>query len=237
MNLLLFRPEQREDTGQLRIDGRQHRHLLAYLNAEPGDTIKVGEIGGQIGRATVLQITASEALLEVTLERAPPAAVDITLILALPRPKMLKRIFQTAASLGIKTIHLVNSYRVEKSYWQTPWLAPGSIEEQLILGLEQSCDTVLPQVHLHKRFKPFVEDQLPKLIENTTPLVAHPYTDTPCPTAKTGPVSLAIGPEGGFIPYEVDKLEQVGFQTVSLGPRILRVETAIPVLVSRLTAC
>src|SRR5690606_5939828 len=141
---------------------------------------------------------------------------------------------QTVASLGVKEIHLINSYRVEKSFWQTPWLAPEAVREQLLLGLEQCCDTLVPRVYLHKRFKPFVEDELPDIARETRALVAHPYTETPCPWNLREPVTLAIGPEGGFIPYEVEKLVACGFTPVTLGQRILRVETAIPVLVARL---
>jgi RsmE family RNA methyltransferase len=158
----------------------------------------------------------------------------LTLVLGLPRPKMLKRIFQTIATLGIKDLYLVNSYCVEKSYWQTPFLHEDAIREHLILGLEQGCDTHLPRVHLKKRFKPFVEDELPTIIQGTHALVAHPYSATPCPRMQQGPISLAVGPEGGFIAYEIALLETAGFTSVTLGERILRVETAIPFLVSRL---
>jgi RsmE family RNA methyltransferase len=141
--------------------------------------------------------------------------------MALPRPKMLKRCIETIATLGVKELWLINSYRVDKSYWSTPLLHPERLHEHLLLGLEQSGDTRLPRVEVRKRFKPFVEDELPTLAHNTRALVAHPYNAAPCP-------------EGGFIAYEVEKLEQAGLQAIHLGPRILRVETAVPVLLSRL---
>jgi 16S rRNA (uracil1498-N3)-methyltransferase len=112
-------------------------------------------------------------------------------------------------------------------------LQPDKLHEQLLLGLEQTCDTMLPEVHLRPRFKPFVEDELPSIVTGTTALVAHPVADSPFPASIPGPTTLAIGPEGGFIPYEVEKFQECGFASVSLGERILRVETAVPVLLSR----
>ena len=72
----------------------------------------------------------------------------LALLLALPRPKMLKRVLQSVTSLGVKQLYLLNSYRVEKSYWGSPLLQADKLQEQLLLGLEQACDTILPQVHL-----------------------------------------------------------------------------------------
>jgi RsmE family RNA methyltransferase len=234
VNLLLFDANQRNDDGTLTISGRQHLHLQQTLRAKPGDTLRVGAIDGLLGSATVLQMDNQAARLEVVLDRQPPPPLPLTMVLALPRPKMMRRILQTTASLGVKTLHLINSYRVDKSFWGTPWLAADAIREQLWLGLEQAADTVFPQVHLHQLFKPFVEDQLPALAADTLALVAHPYGDQPCPAGIHQATTLAIGPEGGFIPYEIDKLRECGFAPVTLGPRILRVETAIPVLVARL---
>ncbi len=93
---------------------------------------------------------------------------------------------------------------------------------------------MLPEVSLHKRFKPFVEEQLPEIVFGSQALVAHPAAGTRVPGGVDEKITLVIGPEGGFIPYEIEKLAAAGCTPVSLGPRILRVETAIPVLLSRL---
>ena len=144
------------------------------------------------------------------------------------------RVLQTVSSMGLPRLGLLNSYRVEKSFWQTPFLEPAAIHEQLILGLEQARDTVLPEVIIEKRFKPFIEDQLPALAAGTLGLVGHPGDYPACPRAVEQAVTLAIGPEGGWIPYEVEKLQEAGLQPVQLGSRILRVETAVTALLARL---
>jgi RsmE family RNA methyltransferase len=136
--------------------------------------------------------------------------------------------------MGVARLILINSYRVEKSFWQTPLLAEPAIREQLILGLEQARDSVLPEIAIEKRFKPFVEDRLPGLAAGTLGLTGHPGDFPPCPRAVQQPVTLAIGPEGGWIPYEVELLRTAGLQPVQLGERILRVETAVPALIARL---
>jgi RsmE family RNA methyltransferase len=143
-------------------------------------------------------------------------------------------VFQTVATMGVPKLILVNSYRVEKSFWQTPFLEPEAIREQLILGLEQTRDTILPEVIIEKRFKPFVEDRLPAIAQGTLGLVGHPGPFPPCPRGLDQPVTLAIGPEGGWIPYEIDLLGKAGLTPVQLGERILRVETAVTALLARL---
>ena len=199
-----------------------------------GDTLRVGRIGGLMGQAVVLRLEGHEAELSVSFDQPPPSKLPLTLVLALPRPKMLRRVFQTVATMGVPKLILVNSYRVEKSFWQTPFLEPEAIREQLILGLEQTRDTVLPEVIIEKRFKPFVEDRLPAIAQGTLGLVGHPGPYPPCPRGLNEPVTLAIGPEGGWIPYEIDLLGKAGLNPVQLGERILRVETAVTALLARL---
>ena len=234
MNLLLLNSDDFIAENRVRITDRRLQHLKTVNKASAGQTLRAGLLGGLQGQATLLSINQDAAELQVNLVSLPPAKLPITLLLALPRPKMLRRTLQTIASMGVEKLVLINSYRVEKSFWQTPFLQPDALHEQLILGLEQARDTVLPEVILAKRFKPFVEDKLPAMAANTRSLIAHPGDYPECPRALSEPVTLAIGPEGGWIPYEVELLSKAGLNPVQMGERILRVETAVPALLARL---
>lgn len=234
MNLLLLEEQDFTDGTHALLSGRRLRHMLEIQQLIAGDQLRVGLIGGMMGQARVLSISESQAELSVTLDTAPPPKLPLTLLLAMPRPKMFRRIVQHCATLGVPRIILLNSYRVEKSFWQTPFLEPATLRENLLLGLEQARDTVLPEVLIEKRFKPFVEDRLPGMTSGTRAFLAHPGDYPACPRALTSPATLAIGPEGGWIPYEVEKLIEAGFAPVQIGSRILRVETAVTALISRL---
>ena len=234
MNLILLEPEDFLPDGRAALGGRRMKHVLEVQQAEPGQTLRVGKVNDLMGEGLLLAREPDRLLFEVSLNEPPPPRLPVTLLLALPRPKMLKRILQTVATLGVQRLVLLNSYRVEKSFWDSPFLRPDAIREELVLGLEQGRDTVLPEVWLEKRFKPFVEDRLAGLCAGSRCLVAHPGGEGACPVAVNAPLTLAIGPEGGFIPYEVDSLVRQGFEPVHLGPRILRVETAVTALLSRL---
>ena len=234
MNLLLLEDADFVAADRAVLRGRRLKHLHEVHGAESGDSLRVGRLGGLMGRGTLLALDEQHAELHVELDQPPPAKLPLTLLLALPRPKMLKRVLQTVAAMGVPRLVLLNSYRVEKSFWQTPFLEPEAIREQLLLGLEQARDTVLPEVSIEKRFKPFVEDRLPAISADTLGLVGHPGDYPACPRAVSKPVTLAIGPEGGWIPYEVEKLQEAGLAPVQLGERILRVETAVPALLARL---
>ena len=231
MNLILLSPDDFiKPKTRVRLDDRRYIHIRDIHRAKTGDELSVGLIDGRMGTGKIVSLTGNAIEMDISLNRQPPAPFPVTLILALPRPNILKRTLQSAGAMGVKKIFLIHSNRVEKSFWLSPVLQPEKIREQLILGLEQGRDTVLPDVQLRKKFKPFLEDELPELIRGTRALVAHPEADNGCPRALNEPVTLMIGPEGGFIPYEIEKLAEMGFISVHLGNRILRVDTAVPAL-------
>jgi RsmE family RNA methyltransferase len=225
VNLILLFEEDFVAPDRVRLSGRRREHVLAAGR----DEFVVGVAGGKIGRGRVIN---DEVEMQVLLDRDPPPPLDITIILALPRPKVLNRVVAAAASMGVKRLYLINAWRVEKSYWKSPRLAEDNLRLQAILGLEQARDTILPKVELRRLFRPFVEDELPSLASGRM-LVAHPYAAAACPPVLDPPLTLAVGPEGGFIEQELDSLTRIGFEPVTLGPRILRVETAIPALLGR----
>lgn len=237
MNLILLYDQDFIGINRVRLHGRRLEHARKVLNVTRGKTLLVGLLGGRTGSGTVLAVNDQELLLEVLLADEPPAALPVTVILAMPRPKVFKRVLQGITAMGVKHVILLNTWRVDKSYWQSPALEPSALQEQLLLGLEQARDTILPRVDLQPRFKPFVEDSLPAIAAGTCALVAHPGSSKACPVNVAQAVTLAIGPEGGFTTYEIEKLATAGLSAIHLGNRPLRVETAVPALIGRLLHC
>ena len=201
MNLLLFTAADRLDDRHIRVTDRRLRHLQQVLGATAGDELRVGELAGLTGTGRIVDIGNQQATLSVDLNEAPPAKLPLCLVVALPRPKMLRRIIRSVAELGVAQLHLIHSYRVEKSYWQTPALQGDAVHDYLLQGLEQARDTVLPTVSCHRRFKPFVEDTLPALARGRQALLAHPRYHPPCPRRQQQDTLLDVGQEGGSNPY------------------------------------
>lgn len=236
MNVILF--ESSEIDGCLvQLEGRRADHIVKVLRACIGDMIKIGIINGKIGHGTIKEINCLRSCVVTVkidrLEEVPPET-KIDILLALPRPIMLKRILSHVAALGVGRVHLVNSQRVEKSFWDASLLVEQRWREHFLTGLEQAVDTMMPSLTMHRGFKPFVELELPALASRYQQLLlAHPAAGRSLPDVFTrggGRVLLAVGPEGGWSEYEVDSLIQAGFTPFSIGPRILRVETAVTVL-------
>lgn len=236
MNCLLLESEEiASGLGCVRISGRRRRHAEEILRASPGDTLRVGLVDGPLGSASILRLDPEVLELRVRLGDPPPPKRAITLVLALPRPPVFRRLLSTIASLGIGRLLVVGTARTEGSFWQSRVLTPESMRERLMLGLEQARDTMLPAVTLHRYFEPLVAEVLPSLLEHSRGLLAHPAAEAPCPHAIAEPVTLFVGPEGGLLEHEVDRLVGIGFEAVQLGERVLRVEPVIPLLVGRLS--
>ncbi len=243
MNIILLdRTEIQEDNTTL-LQGERAEHLVKVLRAETGDWVRVGEVGGFLGQGQILFLQKKypfTAKLHIELTSAPPAIPKIDLILALPRPIMLQRIFTQATALGIGRFFLIHSRRVEKSFWESSILGQQEYQRYLRKGLEQAAvDTRLPEVYQYRRFKPFIEDTFtPLAAEYQHRIIAHPQGQgmrTIGLSESSGRIIFAIGPEGGWVDYEVEKFHQQGFVSCTIGERILKVDTAVTALHSQIT--
>lgn len=232
--MILLHPEDFIQADRVVLAGRRALHVREVHRAEVGESLRVGVLNGKMGAGIIRESAPDRIVLDVDLVEDPPRSLPVTLLLAMPRPKGFRRIIQGVTSMGVKRIALFGAFRVEKSYWKSPWLAPEALREQLVLGLEQARDTLLPEITIHPLFKPFAEDVVPVISAGSQRLVAHPGDGGICPAAVAEPVTLAIGPEGGFTDYEVSLLTGQGFEPVTLGPRILRSEQAAPAFLGRL---
>jgi len=238
VNLLLLEADQLRGT-RARLSASQTRHARDVLRVVPGQELRVGMLDGPRGLGRVLQV--EDALeLECTFEPQPPPVPDVDLLLALPRPKVMRRLWAQLAALGVGRIILTNAARVERNYFDTHVLDPAFYRPLLIEGLQQAQDTHLPRVSIHRRFRPLVEDELDAQSRADGRLVAHP-AENATPIAGAWPhgttrVLLAVGPEGGWDDFELRLLGDRGFRPVSLGARTLRTDTACVALLAALRA-
>ena len=238
MNLILLRPEEIHNKRVTLTDHRAE-HILSVLKSAPGDSLKTGIVNGPVGRSRVVDVSANSVVLEITVEGDTPPRPQTDLILALPRPIMLKRILSQATALGVARIFLIKANRVEKSFFNASLLKNNAWNAHLELGLEQSVDTLLPKISVHNRFRPFVEDFLPEITKDyPRRLVAHPEAQKKLADIVTLPLTdrvlLAIGPEGGWVDFEINTFEKQGFQAFAMGPRILKVDTAVSALLAQI---
>lgn len=242
MNLIILTDSNRQADGRYRLRGRRAIHILDVLRCGPGDNIDVGLLDGPKGTALIETVRGGTLILDCTFnEDRPDQRTAIDLICALPRPQILKRILETAATMGVRRLHIINSRRVEKCYFSASVMQAAAIRRHLITGLSQGRRTHLPQVSVHKRFKVFFNDTLDSL-ENceehkARKMLPDPDSDNYL-TATDGEfvprVLLAIGPEGGWLDHEVEMMVEKGFTRFRLGPWPLRVDAAVIAAISQL---
>ena len=232
MNLILLEPAELQPDGSASLTGRRARHVREVLHAAEGEKIRVGVVDGAMGTATILE-DAKQLRLQCALTGQAPTAPRVDLLLAMPRPKVMNRLWPVLASLGVGRILISNAWKTERNYFDTHVLEPEHVREGLIEGLQQARDTRLPQVSVHKQFKKLVEDKLDAFGPYAARLVAHPGAASSLSLGglpKDARVLLAVGPEGGWTEYELQLLGDHGFKSVSWGPRALRTDTACVVL-------
>jgi RsmE family RNA methyltransferase len=235
VNLLLVEPGEVGGDGTILLGDRRAEHLRKFLGVTVGSTVKAGIIAGRTGSAEVLADDGTTIALRLTLTGPTSTPLPVSLVLAVPRPKVLTRVIETAAAFGVKRIDLTNSWRVEKAYLSSPRLSAEALGYAVRFGAEQGATTHLPPVELHERLMGLLDARWAvPTAQPATKLIAHPDAP-PIEQAKlTWPLVLALGPEGGWIQRELDTFVERGFTPVSIGAPILRVEAALAAVLGQL---
>ena len=231
MNQIIIHPEELDAGQRVVLTDRRAEHVLRVLGAKPGDTVKIGLLGGLRGYGEICYVGEGKVSLQCRFDVPALVRTGITLVVALPRPKVVRRLFAPLAACGVETVIFTNASKVERVYFDTHWLQPAHYGPLCLEGLEQSGETHLPEVRIAKRLKPLVEDELSHWEGSKYAL--HPG-GAACPALAIRPrwpVLLAIGPEGGWIDYEIDLFRAHGFTCVTLGERVLRSDVAIYTMV------
>jgi 16S rRNA (uracil1498-N3)-methyltransferase len=236
MNLILLEPHEIGADGRAVLRDGRAAHLRDVLKAAPGQTVRVGVLDGPRGKAVVEKTDSAEVVLKCALEPDTPTRPRVDLLLALPRPKVMRRLWAQLAAMGVGRIILTNAYKVERVYFDTHWLGPETYRPLLIEGLQQAQDTRLPEVTIHRQLKVLVEDELDALCPAGLRLLADPGATqrigdlaVPDPSSR---ILLAVGPEGGWTDYERKLLQDHGFRAASMGTRTLRSDTACVALLA-----
>lgn len=131
-------------------DDRRVGHVRNVIRAQVGDSLKVGEVDGLIGTATVTVLAHDRVVLDVRLTQPPPPPSPVTLVLALPEKTTFAHVLHQVTVLGVKRVYIVGAAAVPGSWWGSHVLRRDSIREMLTLGLEQTIDTLMPEVHLRQ---------------------------------------------------------------------------------------
>lgn len=236
MNRLILEPPDFISEDLVLVQGARALHLLGVCKLKPGDSVKLGLLNGPSGDGKVLESSAGSLKIRYIQKQANAASVqgEVCVMIALPRPQMLKKILQKAATFGVKKLVLFRSERVEKSYFASPVLNSEEIKKNLILGLEQGGSTLLPEVlvlRLPQEFSQWRTEQnfhskfLLSLNAEST-ILDHPVKGL-------NNASFLIGPEGGFIPEEEEKFIREGFVPIRVSDSILRVESAFDFILAQ----
>lgn len=241
MNLIILHPDELDAEGRCVLTDGRAFHIKTVLKTEAKGTLRIGLLNGPLGTGLVEQVDRNAVVMKCTFEEDVPPKPSIDLMLAMPRPKVMKRLWAQLAALGVGRIVLLRADKVERYYFDSHVLKPEFYTKLLIEGLQQARCTHLPEVLIRSRFKPFVEDELDALFPCHLKLLADPSGEKRLdgfflPEERCDRTLLAIGPEGGWTTYEIKQLEDHGFQLFGVGRRILRTDTAAVAMLSMLSA-
>jgi len=207
--------------GPVELAGPEAHHLAAVCRVRPGDAVCLFNGDGREYPARVVEAGRRRVALEVTAVESPAREVGHRLEAAAPLPKgdRAQFLLEKLTELGATAFTPLQTARSVVHPRDTKL---DKLQRHVIEASKQCGRNVLLEVRPLTDWKTFCESPaLP-----AARLIAHPSAEFGTRSAERGDVVFAVGPEGGYTEEEVEQAVAAGWRTVSLGPRILRVETA-----------
>ncbi|MEX0326077.1 MAG: 16S rRNA (uracil(1498)-N(3))-methyltransferase [Puniceicoccaceae bacterium] len=234
MNRILF--ESQDSQCELAASDPRLEHVRGVLRMKVGDAFDVGVVNGPVGKATIRELGPERMQLSMEWGERPPLPPDIHLLVGMCRPATARKILATAPTLGVRSISFASCGRSDPAYAKSRLWKSGEWRSVLLEGVEQAFDTYLPAVEVADS----IGNGLASLPVAATRLALDvyegvgPLSGAACSPGQ--PVCLAIGPERGWNKHDREALRGAGFELVSLGERVLRVETAVTAALTLLLA-
>ncbi|MCW5211545.1 16S rRNA (uracil(1498)-N(3))-methyltransferase [Desulfobulbus sp. TB] len=212
--------------GQILIIGPEAHHIRSVLRMQVGDSAELYDGKGTVVSAQISRISAKEAAFQVlSRQNQAESGVPLTLIQAVLKGKKMDLLIQKATELGVHTFQPVITQYCEKSGQARQQVKQLERWQRIMLEACKQCRRPIPMQIFPPT--PLQELSFPEKAYKIMPWENEAGTSFSALRLNNGqPVLVLIGPEGGFHSSEVAYAEEVGFRTISLGPRILRAETA-----------
>lgn len=243
MNWIVAEMEELLSDGSLQIQSPDHRyhHIQKTLKPVLGQSLSVTLLHQKRAVFTVSHLDSKCVILAPTEcengSSDPDERFPASFVIALPRPKVIRRIVRGLSALRVREIEFYHCESVEKSYWSSHELVPENLKAAIREGISFHGHPHPTEVRLHRRFRPFVEDNLMLRKEQTLFLDpdaksilgadAQKAKGTREPQRRT----FLFGPEGRLNAFEL-KWFRDHFQTASLGDLILPTEIAVTFVAS-----
>jgi 16S rRNA (uracil1498-N3)-methyltransferase len=225
VNLVLF--AHNETDQPLARSDRRALHILDVLRRQTGESFDGGLVNGPRGKATVVRIGADVIELSWVWESASPPPEPVTVIVGLTRPQTARDILRDATTLGVGALHFVQTEKSDPNYAQSTLWSSGDWRRHVLAGAEQAFSTRIPEVYFGRPLAPTVV----ALSADATLVALDNYEATAplgtLPISANARVVLAIGGERGWSAGDRQTLRDHRFTLASLGPRVLRTETAV----------
>ncbi|MGZ3787684.1 MAG: RsmE family RNA methyltransferase [Bacteriovorax sp.] len=226
MNSLILK-----DTSGEITDKHVLEHIHTTLKLSVGDEVRCTVLNQGLTKGKVAELSETRCLINLQeLFSGKPQWFD--LIIGLSRPQTSKKILEHATTFGARRFHFFKAALSEKSYLDSKIFADHAYEEFLLAGLSQAAIySDLPEFKLDK-YNPAEQykDQSQKFILDLK--TDKSFLDVEIDFNL--PITLAIGPERGFIAEDIERFHQVGFTSIKISSSILRVEHAVYSAISQL---